>query len=121
MSNKTKAIVLIIVCVLIGFVLGVVIDRVALKEIYHGEKRDGLKEYKRELVKRLNLSKEQQVRLDTILGWSQREFKKLSKEFKPKFDSLRNVVRDSIRSILTPEQLGEFEKMIKETEKNGRR
>ncbi len=117
MSNKAKAIVLIVVCVFVGFVLGVVIDRVALRGVYRGERRGGLSEYKKELVKRLNLTKEQQVRLDTILGWSQSEFKKLSKEFKPKFDSLRSVVRDSIRSILTPEQLGEFEKMIKETEK----
>jgi len=120
MSSRAKAIVLIVVCILIGFVLGVVVDRFALKREYSGWK-SGLSEYKKELIRRLNLTEEQQVKLDTILGWSQREFKKLSGEFKPRFDSLRNVVRDSIRSILNQEQLTEFEKMIKETEKNGRR
>lgn len=120
MSSKTKALILVLGCILIGFVLGVVLDRVAFLKIYH-PKRSGIKEYRKNLVERLKLNETQQVKLDSILSWSQSEFKKLSSEFRPKLDSLRNVVRDSIRSILTPEQLNEFEKMIKEMEKNERR
>ncbi|MCS7229473.1 MAG: hypothetical protein RMJ81_07745 [Candidatus Kryptonium sp.] len=118
MSSKTKAIILVIVCILIGFGLGILVDRTFL--LKHHPRR-GLKEYRKELIERLKLNQEQQVRLDSILSWSQREFKNLSREFRPKFDSLKSALRDSIRAILTPEQINEFEKMIKETEKNGRR
>jgi len=116
MSSKTKAIILVISCVLIGFILGVALDRAVFLKLYHPSRE---KNYKKELVKRLNLNKEQQTRLDSILSWSQREFKNLSGEFRPRFDSLKSAFYDSVRSILTPEQLSKFEKMIKE--KNGRR
>lgn len=119
MSSKAKAVILVIGCILIGFALGILIDRTLLLK-YHPRKNT-LKEYRKELVKRLNLNQSQQVRLDSILSWSQKEFKNLSKEFRPKFDSLKSALRDSIRSILTPQQIKEFEKMIKETEKNERR
>ncbi len=116
MNSKTKAVLLIIGCILIGLILGIALDRVALLKLYHPKKE---RSYKKELIKRLNLDKTQQTRLDSILSWSQREFKNLSKEFRPKFDSLKSALYDSIRSILTPEQLKEFERMVKE--KNGRR
>ncbi len=114
MGNKTKAIVFIITCILIGFVLGVAFDRFVFLKLYNPKKE---RNYKQELVKRLNLNKEQQARLDSILSWSQNEFKSLSREFRPKFDSLKSALYDSIRTILTPEQRSEFEKMIKEKTK----
>ncbi len=120
MNSKTKALILVLGCILIGFILGVVIDRVVFLKIYH-PKRFGIKEYRKEIVERLKLNETQQVKLDSILSWSQSEFKKLSSEFRPKLDSLRNATRDSIRAILNPDQLNEFEKMIKEMEKNQRR
>lgn len=116
MSSKTKAVILIIGCIIIGFIAGVLLDRLLLLK-YHPPQKFGLKEYRKEIIKRLNLNQTQQVRLDSILSWSQREFKNLSKEFRPKYDSLKNALRDSIRSILNPEQIKEFEEMIKETEK----
>lgn len=115
MSSKVKAIALILGCVLIGFILGILIDRTFFAKYHH--RKMGLKEYRKELIKRLDLDKNQQVRLDSILSWSQNEFRNLSKEFRPKFDSLKSALRDSIRSILTPQQIEKFEKMIKEAEK----
>ena len=119
MSNKTKAIIVILGCIIIGFNLGVLADRLLFLK-YHPRK-PGLKEYRKELIKKLNLNQTQQVRLDSILSWSQIEFKNLSKEFRPKYDSLKNALRDSIKSILNPDQIEKFEKMMKEIEKNGRR
>lgn len=110
MGNKAKAIVFVISCILIGFIFGVALDRFVLLKLFNPKKE---KNYREELVRGLSLNKEQQVRLDSILSWSQNEFKNLSKEFRPRFDSLKNALYDSIRAILTPEQRSEFEKMIK--------
>lgn len=120
MSSKTKAVIVVLGCIIIGFIAGLLLDRLFLLK-YHPPRRSGLKEYRKEIIKRLNLTQTQQVQLDSILSWSQREFKNLSKELRPKYDSLKNALRDSIKAILNPEQIKEFEKMIKETEKNERR
>ena len=69
--------------------------------------------YREKLVKELELNKAQEIKLDSILSWSTREYRKLSCEFRSRFDSLRHVVRDSIRAILTPEQKEKFERLIK--------
>lgn len=114
MGNKTKAIFFVAICILIGIVVGAVLDRFVFMNLFNPKKE---RNYREELVKRLNLNKDQQVRLDSILSWSQNQFKNLSKEFRPKFDSLKNALHDSIRAILTPEQRAEFEKMIKEKTK----
>ncbi len=116
MSSKTKAAILIIGCIIIGFILGILLDRLFLLK-HHPPRKPGLKEYRKEIIERLKLNQTQQIQLDSILSWSQREFKNLSREFRPKYDSLKNALRDSIKTILNPEQIKKFEEMIKETEK----
>ena len=119
MTARTKALILILISFVIGVGAGIFIDRTILINVFdpYSGRSSVYKRYRAELIERLKLSSEQQVRLDSILSWSRGKFKTLTKEFHSRITVIRNEVRDSIRKILTPEQRREFERMIKEYEK----
>lgn len=60
------------------------------------------------LSERLNLTVEQQVRLDEIVEEARQRMVSLSRETKPRFRKIKRETRDQVREILNAEQLATF-------------
>ncbi len=66
------------------------------------------------LGNRLDLTKAQRERVDSILDDRHRQMNDVLKPVRPKMDSVRENARAQIRRILTPAQEVEFEALLKE-------
>ncbi len=65
---------------------------------------------------RLDLSREQQASLDTILDERFRAMRAAMEPVRPTMDSIRLASRARIRAILSPAQQAEFDKLVSESE-----
>jgi Spy/CpxP family protein refolding chaperone len=74
-----------------------------------------------QLTSELNLTNEQQQRLDAILLQVHSEFKTLHEQSDTQIDQARQKGRDQIRAILTPDQKPKFEELLKRMDEERKR
>ena len=63
------------------------------------------------LTERLDLSKEQQQRVEEILEESHRRSSEIRRSLRPQVEQLMNETRDQVVEVLTPQQRQEFERL----------
>jgi Spy/CpxP family protein refolding chaperone len=69
-----------------------------------------------EMQSRMKLSDEQFAKITSIFDETRAKYHEVRERYKPELDALENAQRDKVRSVLTPEQRTEYEKMLKERE-----
>jgi Spy/CpxP family protein refolding chaperone len=65
------------------------------------------------MTKDLNLTPEQQQKLDATLSQIQTRYGGIHDQFRAQEDQARKMGRDEIRAILTPEQVAKFDEMLR--------
>jgi uncharacterized protein YeaO (DUF488 family) len=71
-----------------------------------------------EMQKRMQLSNEQVSKINSIMDETRARFHEVRERYRPEMDALQKDQRDKVRSILSPTQLTEYEKMLKEREEH---
>lgn len=88
----------------------------------HDGRRDGAKRERRLIVHRVDLSSEQERRVDSIVDLHQDRVRSLQRELERDYDArVRNVVmstRESIRTVLTGAQRAEYDSLLAEHDRN---
>jgi Spy/CpxP family protein refolding chaperone len=69
-----------------------------------------------EMQTRMKLSDEQVAKINSIYDETRAKFHEVRERYRPEMDVLERAQRDKVRSILSPEQQAEYEKMLKERE-----
>lgn len=100
-----------------GLLVGRLEPRQSPTERGRGGGRDG---YVERLTAHLDLTGPQQDAIRGILQRSEPVMDSIWRDVRPRFDSLRNVVRDSIRAQLTPEQLQKYTDMLERRDREYR-
>ncbi len=103
-----------------GMVVGIVGTRIGVRLYLLRMLRNPVlvrERIERDLVKRLQLTPEQQPKVHQILVDSQGRIRDLRREFQPQFAAILKDAQDQIDAQLTPEQRLRFEKY---RERNGR-
>jgi hypothetical protein len=70
------------------------------------------------ITKDLNLTPEQQQKLDATLSQIQTRYGGIHDQYRAQEDQARKQGRDEIRAILTPDQLGKFEDMLRKMDED---
>jgi Spy/CpxP family protein refolding chaperone len=73
------------------------------------------------LTQELNLTPDQQKRLDVIITSVQAQYKAIRQSTEPQIDQARQKGREQIRAILTPEQKPQFEDFLKRLDEERKR
>jgi Spy/CpxP family protein refolding chaperone len=73
-----------------------------------------------ELASGLQLNPEQKQKLTVIIEQSGEKYRKLSREFRPQYEGIRQETRQAIREILMPEQKERFEEIIRREQERRR-
>ncbi len=71
-----------------------------------------------EMQKRMQLSNEQVSKINSIMDETRARFHEVRERYRPEMDAHQKDQRDKVRSILSPSQLTEYEKMLKEREEH---
>ena len=64
-------------------------------------------------LKQLNLSAEQQTKVDSILADTRTRLKEIRKDESPKVSEIRKQARERLQSVLTPEQWNQLQEQMK--------
>ncbi|HEY7838709.1 MAG TPA: hypothetical protein VIC54_08935 [Terriglobales bacterium] len=64
------------------------------------------------MAQRLHLSAAQKNQVDAVLQQTLGQYQVLEDRLRPQFDQVRTKDRDNLRSILTPQQRGEFDRIV---------
>lgn len=67
-----------------------------------------------EMKSRMKLSDEQVGKINTIMDETRARFHEVRERYRPEMDAIQKDQRDKVRSLLSPDQLTEYEKMLKE-------
>jgi hypothetical protein len=67
-----------------------------------------------DMAKSLSLNDNQKQQLKQIFVQSREKYRALSQQFRPQYDALRKETDDQIRSILRPDQLAIYDRLLKE-------
>ena len=108
-QSKNLAIAFLLGAVIVGGALGFTADRVMLRD-----RIDQVPPVRPKLADRLELDSAQRLRLDSIADDRSKRMDLVLAPVKPALDSIRERARDEIRSMLTPTQRAEFEKVLAE-------
>ncbi len=117
-SVKQKAALWVVVVFLLGVTLGGVFGYLFAKEV-RGDLRGDMHFAARraqkieQSTKDLDLTTDQQKKLDAIVTETQGRFKAIHESMRPQIDEARGIARNKIRAILTPQQLPKFEEHIR--------
>lgn len=122
MTDKRKAIILVIVLFVLGIALGSVgthmWDAHALANQTH---HSVIKDLKAEL----QMTPAQEQQFDSIIKDGHAKFHALTKqrdaEWDPKYDQLRREWRQNVRAILTPDQRAKFDAFLKHLDQERQR
>ncbi len=106
--SRFRFICLIVLCLLLGAVIGTVYESLASGD--SGKRRVRLSE----MVAKLDLSDGQKAQLDTILEQGRKCMVDINTAYRSEFGKVRNTTRAQIREILTPDQRKEFDEMMAE-------
>jgi len=96
--------------VLVGAILGIVADRVVLRERLAREWRDP-RSMRARIAEQLQLDADQRARFDTILDARNRGYDSLMAPVRPSLDSVGDAARQEIQAMLTPEQRTRYDEM----------
>ena len=69
-----------------------------------------------EMQTRMKLTDEQVAKINSIYDETRAKFHEVRERYRPEMDALEKAQRDQVRSILSPDQRLEYEKMLKERE-----
>ncbi len=106
--SRFRFICLIVLCFLIGAVIGTVYESLASGDF--GKKRVRMSE----MVAKLDLSDDQKAQLDTILEQGRKCMVDINTTYRSEFGKVRNTTRAQIQKILTPDQQKQFDEMMAE-------
>lgn len=96
--------------VVVGAVLGILADRMVLRERLAREWRDP-RGMRQRIATELGLDSAQRVRFDAILDARNRRYDSLMAPVRPLLDSVGTAARQEIQSLLTPEQRTRYDEM----------
>jgi Skp family chaperone for outer membrane proteins len=115
MTPQRKAFLTILVSILIGAVAGVLVDQAFLVRSFRvfGSSSPYVR-FKQRVMNDLGLTPAQQAQLEQLLQRRQDAFNEFRKNIEAKYMEMRGATSDSIRGLLTPEQLSKFELLVKE-------
>jgi len=122
MTDKRKAIVLVIILFVLGIALGAAgahmwDAHVTAAQDHHSPVKD--------LKALLKMTPAQEQQFDTIIKDDRAKFRDLTKqrdsEWDPKYDQVRQQGRQNIRALLTPEQQATFDAFLKHLDQEHRR
>ncbi len=77
--------------------------------------------FTREMEERLNLSEDQQEKLQTILRDSREESESIRRELRPRLENNLKATQDRIGEILTPEQHKMFDELVRQDARRAQR
>ena len=69
-----------------------------------------------EMQTRMKLTDEQVAKINSIYDETRAKFHEVRERYRPEMDALEKAQREQVRSILSPDQRLEYEKMLKERE-----
>jgi hypothetical protein len=109
------ALLLVAVC-LLGGLGGVALDRFVLMPEHPHHRGDRFSpesahRFSRFLAHELSLSKQQEVKVDSILLARQAQTRALANEVHPRFEALAQATRADVERVLTPEQRAKYEQL----------
>lgn len=122
MTDKRKAILLVVILFVLGVALGAVgthlwDGHVIAARAHHSPIKD--------LKAQLQMTPSQEKQFDAIIREDHTKFHALmvqrDAEWDPKFDQVRHQGRQNIRAILTPEQRAKFDAFLKHLDEQHRR
>jgi Spy/CpxP family protein refolding chaperone len=119
MDNKTRKKWEVRLAALILFVTGFIAGGLAMN-LYRSREwtpRSGGRGSFEHVLEKLNLSQEQRTEVTTIFEDARKQLNELRKESEPKFREVRKNTDDRLKSVLTPEQFEQFQRM---TQRRGR-
>jgi hypothetical protein len=109
-GGRLLATVVLLLVALAGGVVGIALDRrVLLPRMYgprfeHGPGRHPPHEFRKRLARELELTAEQQTRIDSIMSRQGRELRAIRRGVQPQLDSIISRTRRELDSVLTLEQ-----------------
>ena len=116
--NTWKVILATIVIFTAGAVTGALLVR------YSAHPRPGpggmRLEFLRRMERDLNLTGEQQQRIDKILKEGQEQTRKIMEPVSPALHAELQRIKDEFRQVLTPEQQSQFDQLLKHPQRGGR-
>jgi len=71
-----------------------------------------------EMQNRMKLSDEQVSKINSIYDETRARVHEVHEKYKPQMDAITKDQRDKVRSILSPDQVSEYEKMLKERDEH---
>ncbi len=126
-NTKAAAAGLFIGTLLLGILIGVVVDRtLLLRAPPFGEMRPfenrpaSGRFFMRHFADQLELTPRQQTQLDSILSSNRQQFDALRRGLHPRFSALRDSLDQQILSILTPEQREKFDTLKRQRPRHRR-
>jgi hypothetical protein len=101
-----------------GVVLGVFGHSLYAVTTVRSNSEDLRKKTLAEMQTRMKLSDEQVSKINSIMDETRARFHEVRERYKPQMDALQKDQREKVRSVLSPAQLSEYEKMLKEREEH---
>ncbi len=114
-NSKNLALMFLLGTFLTGGVLGFTANRFMHRDQVCYTANNGNSSLLALLSQRLNLTADQQHRVDAILDERLRQYRRVMDPIRPRTDSIKEFARDQIRALLNDEQKREFEALIVET------
>jgi hypothetical protein len=98
--------------VILGFLLGA--SAATVFQTYADDARRERPSFRADLAANLHLTEDQKARLNVILDESRSQMVALSESFRPQYRQVKEQTRDRIRTILDPQQIATFNRMMEE-------
>jgi Spy/CpxP family protein refolding chaperone len=71
-----------------------------------------------EMQARMKLTDDQVAKINSIYDDTRARFHEVHEKYRPQLDAITKDQRDKVRTILSPDQVGEYEKMLKERDEH---
>lgn len=112
----------LLLTLIVGMGMGVAIDRLALeRDGRGGDRRDRGARLAARLNSELQLTPEQQVKVEATLASNRERAQQFWNESRSAYETLREEFRRDIRALLTPEQQERFDEMVQRDDERRRR
>ena len=119
--KKWKAIVSIIIVFLLGALAGALVTHTIyhqrMEGIMKGEPRTMRELIVRRLNRELHLDPNQLEQVRAIVEETHAEMKKVRRQFRPQIEEILTRSQEKIRTLLRPDQLEKYEKIIEQRKK----